>query len=129
MHGAETWALKKIDEKKLDMVEMRMLRWMCGVTRIDKIRTEVIKGTTGVRELSDKIQESRLRWYGHVMIGDEQYIGRRVMEMEVQVPSRRKLKRRWMDCFKDNLRSKDLTGDEVWDRGRWRTLARNIDPT
>ncbi|XP_068209155.1 uncharacterized protein [Palaemon carinicauda] len=102
---------------------MRMLRWMCGVTRRDKIRTKVIKGTTRVRE-------SRLRWYGHVMIGDEEYIGRRVREMEVQVPRRRRrLKRRWMDCFKDNLRSKDLTVDEVWDKGRWRTLARNIDPT
>ncbi|XP_068223280.1 cuticle protein AM1199-like [Palaemon carinicauda] len=61
---------------------MRMLRWMCGVTRRDKIRNEVIRGTTGVRELSEGIQKIKLRWYGHVMRRDEQYIGRRVMEME-----------------------------------------------
>ena len=87
MYGAETWAIKKTQEKKLDVAEMRMLRWMCGVTRRDKIRNEVIRGTSKVREISeisDKIQESRLRWYGHVMRRDEQYIGRRVMEMDIQ---------------------------------------------
>ena len=30
MYGAETWALKKTQEKKLEVAEMRMLRWMCG---------------------------------------------------------------------------------------------------
>ena len=130
MYGAETWAIKKTEEKKLDVAEMRMLRWMCGVTRKDKIRNEVIRGTTKVRKISDKIQESRLRWYGHVMRRDEQYVGRRVMEMDIRGRRRRgRPKRRWMDCVKDDLRSKGLTGDEVWDRSRWRTLARNIDPT
>ena len=36
MYGAEMWAIKKTQEKKLDVAEMRMLRWMCGVTRRDK---------------------------------------------------------------------------------------------
>ncbi|XP_068238578.1 uncharacterized protein [Palaemon carinicauda] len=65
MYGAETWAIKKTEEKKLDVAEMRMLRWMCEVTRRDKIWNEVIRGTIGVREVSGKIQEGRLRWYGH----------------------------------------------------------------
>ena len=130
MYGAETWAVKKTQEKKLDVAEMRMLRWMCGVTRRDKIRNETIRGTVKVREISDKIQESRLKWYGHVMRRDEQYVGRRVMEMDVQGRRRRgRPKRRWMDCISDDMRSKGLIGDEVWDRSKWRTLARNIDPT
>ena len=33
--GTETWALKKAQEKKLEVAEMRMLRWMCGVTKLD----------------------------------------------------------------------------------------------
>ncbi|XP_068202087.1 uncharacterized protein [Palaemon carinicauda] len=57
--------------------------------------------------ISNKTQESRLRWYGHVMRRDEQYIGRRVMEMEVQGTRRRgRPKRRWVDCIKEDLRSK-----------------------
>ena len=31
MYGAETWAVKKAHEKKLDVAEMRMSRWMSGV--------------------------------------------------------------------------------------------------
>ena len=31
VYGEETWALKKAQEKKLEVAEMRMLRWMCGV--------------------------------------------------------------------------------------------------
>ena len=50
MYGAETWAVKKAQEKKLDVAEMRMLRWMSGVTKLDKIRNERIRGTTKVGE-------------------------------------------------------------------------------
>ncbi len=28
MYGVETWAVKKAQEKKLDVAEMRMLKWM-----------------------------------------------------------------------------------------------------
>ncbi|XP_068247984.1 uncharacterized protein [Palaemon carinicauda] len=58
----------------------------------------------GVEKLSDRIQESRLRWYGHVMRRDEQYIGRIVIEVEVQGTRRRgRPKRRWVDCIQDDL--------------------------
>ena len=29
------------------------------------------------------MREGRLRWYGHVMRRDQEYVGRRVMEMEL----------------------------------------------
>ena len=60
MYGAETWAVKKAQEKKLNVAEMRMLRWMSGVTKLDRIRNERIRGTTRVGEISKKVQESRL---------------------------------------------------------------------
>ena len=55
MHGAETWAVKKAQQKKLDVAEMSMLRWMSGVTKMDKIRNERIRGTTKVGEILKKV--------------------------------------------------------------------------
>ena len=54
MYGAEKWALKKAQENILEVAEMRMLRWMCGVTKLDKIRNERIRGTTKVGEITQK---------------------------------------------------------------------------
>ena len=57
----ETRASKKAQVKKLDVPEMWMLRWMCGVTKADRIRNEIIRGTKKVRDISKKVQEIRLK--------------------------------------------------------------------
>ena len=46
---------------------MRMLWWILGVSLKDKTTNEVIKKALGVARITDKMQEARLRWYGHVM--------------------------------------------------------------
>ncbi|KAK3566676.1 hypothetical protein QTP86_003041 [Hemibagrus guttatus] len=43
-----------------------MLRFSLGVTRLDRIRNEYIRGTAHVGCLGDKVREARLRWFGHV---------------------------------------------------------------
>ena len=67
MYGAETGAVQQVRSKKLDVAEMRMLRWISGVTNLDRIRNERIRGTTKVGEISKKVRRSRLKWYGHVV--------------------------------------------------------------
>ena len=34
LHGSETWPVSKENEVALQRAEMRMVRWMCGVTGI-----------------------------------------------------------------------------------------------
>ena len=65
-----------------------MLRWMCGVTRKDKIRNEHIRGTTRVAQASKDITERRLNWYGHVMRRDGEHIMRKVLKADI--PGKRK---------------------------------------
>ena len=77
--GAETLASKKTQENKLEVAEMRMLRWMCRVTKLDKIRNERIRRTTKVEEIAKTVQERRLKWNGHMMRIEEHYVGRTVM--------------------------------------------------
>ena len=45
---------------------MRMIRWMCGFTRIDRIRNGVIRNLAKVAPIEDKMIEMRLSWFGHV---------------------------------------------------------------
>ena len=78
LYSAETWATKRGQEARLEVNEMRMLRWMCGVTRRDKIRNEHIRGTTRVVQALKKITEKRLKWYGHVRRMKEEHIVRRI---------------------------------------------------
>ena len=95
---AETWAVKNAQEMKLDVTKMRMLiRWMSEVTKLDRIRNERIRGTTKVGEISKKVEESRLKWYGHVLRREEEHVSKRVME----VPGKRRErpKRRWLDLY------------------------------
>ncbi|PKA52703.1 ataxia telangiectasia mutated family protein [Apostasia shenzhenica] len=45
---------------------MRMLRWMCGYTRKDRMRNEHIRKKVGVAPIEDKLREIRLRWFEHL---------------------------------------------------------------
>lgn len=38
LYGAETWPIRKAQENKLEVAEMRMLRWTLGVTKRDTVR-------------------------------------------------------------------------------------------
>ena len=106
-----------------------MLRWMCGVTKKNKIRKELITGTVKVADISLKMQERRLKWYGHVTRRDGNYIGRRVLEMEVPGHRRRgQPKYRWKDKVNVDMLEKNLLEHEVLDRCEWQRLARNSDP-
>ena len=69
-YDAETWTAEKTQEKKVDVVEIRMLRWMCGV-KLYRIRNARIRGKTKVGEISKKAHERKLKWYGHVLRIDE----------------------------------------------------------
>ena len=66
MYGSECWPITKALDQEMKVAEMRMLRWMCGLKRLDKIRNEVIRERVGVASIQDKMRESRLRWFGHV---------------------------------------------------------------
>ena len=55
--GTETLATTKRQKNGINVNEMRMLRWMYGVTRKDKIGNEHLRWTTMVAQASKKITE------------------------------------------------------------------------
>ena len=45
---------------------MRMLRWICGNTRRDRVQNEDIRDRLGITSIEEKLIQHRLRWFGHV---------------------------------------------------------------
>ena len=109
----------------MEVAEMKMLRFAMGVTRKDKIRNENIRSTVKVEQLGMKMREGRLRWYGHVMRRDQEYVGRRVMEMELPGKRRRgRPKRRFLDAVKEDMQEVGVKETDVEDRKMWRMMIR-----
>jgi len=48
------------------VTEMRMIQWMCGYARLDRIKNVMIRERVRVARLELKLRETRLRWFGHV---------------------------------------------------------------
>ena len=82
-YGAETWATTKGQEARLEVNEMRMLIWMCGVTRRDEILNEHIRWTTRLVQASKMITEKQLMCYGHAMRMKEEHIVTRMLDMDI----------------------------------------------
>ena len=74
VYGLETVAVTKKQVKEMEVTEMKMLRFAMGVTRKDKIRNKHIWSIVKVERLGMKMREGRLRWYGHVMRRDQEYV-------------------------------------------------------
>ena len=121
LYGAETWATTRGQEARLEVNEMSMLIWMCGVARRDKFRNEHIRGTIRVVQASQKITEKRLKWYGHVRKMTEEHIVRRMLEVDVPWIRRRgRPNLRWEDACKRDMTQAGLKEDSATNRAEWR---------
>ena len=52
MYRSETWPRSKAELNLLERTDMRMLRWVMGIKRIENIRNEEIRARAGVAKIS-----------------------------------------------------------------------------
>ena len=123
VYGLETVAVTKKQVEEMEVTDMKMLRFTMGVMRKDKIRKEHIRSTVKVEWLGMKMREGRLRWYGHVMRRDQEYVGRKMMEMELPGKRRRgRPKRRFLDVVKEDMKEVGVREMDIEDRKMWRMM-------
>jgi len=52
--GSEAWVLKKREEKRLEATQMKFLRHLLGITKLDKEQNQCIREKTGAENIVKK---------------------------------------------------------------------------
>ena len=59
--------LKSTKRQKVNVLVMKCLRSLVGVSRLDRVRNEEVSRRAGIeRELASRAHQRALRWFGHV---------------------------------------------------------------
>ena len=83
-YGAECWTMRKKNDMLMNKTEMKMLRWIQGVSLRDGIRNEEISEAATVQAITTHLMQKRLRWYGHVRRRDDSHMSRTILDMAVE---------------------------------------------
>ena len=105
--------MKVTERQKLNVFEMKCLRSMTGVSRLDRVRNEVVRARTDVRrELAARVDMNVSRWFGHVEGMDNEQLLKKVMNAKVDGRSARGRPRfGWMDGVKRALNDRRM---DIW---------------
>ncbi len=127
LYGAETWNMGAAERRKLNVMEMRSLRSMCGATRMDRVRNEEVRRRRGVvRELAERAVQGVLRWFGHMEKMEEEGLVKITRPDVRDIRPRRRPRMGWQDSVKRTLYSKGMYMEQgrvvVSDINRWRVI-------
>ena len=112
VYGAECWAVRKNEERKLHTTEMCMLRWARGKTRLDHVRNVDIWKEAHVYPMAEFLREKRLRWFGHVQRWDKDDATRKKLQMTVGRSVEREIET-------DHNRDGETWWKRIWQETRW----------
>lgn len=129
LYGAETWSLRKKEEDILERTEMRMVRWIAGISLLERRESEDIRKMCGIGNIREKAREARLRYYGHIIRRDDDEPVKKAMMMPVR--GRRSVGRqriRWGDGINRDMNKIGVQRDDAMNRNRWKRMTRAADP-
>ena len=76
--------MRSAERMKVNALEMKCLRSLVGLSRMDSVRNEKVSRKAGIeRELTSRADQRVSRWFGHVESMDEYRTARRVLRAEV----------------------------------------------
>ena len=111
LYGTEAWGMSSAERRKVNVLEMKCLRSLVGVSRMDRVTNEEVRRRAEIeRELASRADQRVLRWFGHVerMVGYR--MTRRVLMAEVSGGRvRRRPRLGWMDGVKVALGNRGMT--------------------
>ena len=80
LHRAEAWGMRSAERRKVNVLDLKCLRSLVGVSRMDRVWKEEVRKRAGIeRELVSKADQGVLKWFGHVERMDEYRMARRAL--------------------------------------------------
>ena len=64
--GSEAWILKKREEQRLEAAQMKFLRHLLGITKLDKEKYQSIREKTGAHNIVKEIKQYQEKWLQHI---------------------------------------------------------------
>nr|GEW98064.1 hypothetical protein [Tanacetum cinerariifolium] len=123
LYGSECWPITKALANRMEVAELRMLRWTCGKIMMDY--NGVYKAELEVESIIKKMREGRLRWFGHVRRRPQSEPVRKVEAWVIDGLRRRgRPKLWWKDRLKLNIKELVLYEDMTFDRNECRARIR-----
>ena len=129
LYGGKIWALRKKEKDILERTEMRMVRWIAGISLLERRESDDIRRMCGVCKIGEKAREARLRYFGHVKRREDDEPVKKAMLMPVT--GRRSVGRqrvRWRDVLKRDMNELECREEDAMDRSRWKRITRAADP-
>ena len=59
---SEAWVLKKREEQHLEAAQMKFLRHLLGITKLDKEKNQCIREKTGAQSIVKEIKQYQEKW-------------------------------------------------------------------
>ena len=113
-YAASTWAMTRTEEKKLDAMEMKMLRTILNIRWSDRVRNEDIRRRTQQVPVSLKIKRARLKWLGHMERMQVNRIPRKVSKARmIGRRPRGRPRTRWDQVVERDLETAGVPMDEA----------------
>jgi hypothetical protein len=130
LYGAEYWATKGQHIQKMSVAEMRMLRWLCGHTRKDRIRNDDIRDKLGVASIQEKLVQHRLRWFGHIQrMPPEASVRSGILSRpENTRRGRGRPRLTWEEAIKRDLNEWNIPKELALDRSAWKIAIHVPEP-
>ena len=103
--------MRSAERRKVNVLKMKCLRSLVGVSRMDRVRNEEVLRRAGIEsEFASRADQRVLRWFRHVERMDEYRMARRVLMAEVSIGRVRWRPRLgWMDGVKVALGNRGMT--------------------
>ena len=87
--GSEAWVLKKREEQRLEAAQMKFLRHLLGITKLDKEKNQCIGGKTGAQNIVKEIKQYQEKWLQHIQRMDTNRIPKQALQYKPKTKTHR----------------------------------------